>query len=543
LARISQLSSTGEIDPRGRTVCDGLLCALFAIAIATPLGSVIARRSSPKLLAAENRSVSEKPSRPRTWSAALRFPSAYEAWWNDVFGGRETLLRGDAFLQWFVLRRSPAELFFRGRDDWLFYTGDDSRACWLGLRTLSAQRKNAWCKALEERRTAMRGLGIEYLYAIVPNKQTIYPEYLPPSERSTGSTPLEQLVPWMRAHSDAPVLDLRPALFAEKEHDRPEIGDFAYHKLGSHWSARGAWAATRAILETLSQRVPALKPPDRADYVSILRAEPEQDDEVALRLHLQGFLREPSFAFAPKNGTRAEVVHASSESLPRSMEFVRDGEADDVFFLHHDSFGPELRAQLAECVPHLVTRWRYSLPIEEVLIARPRIVVQALTERFLRNDPIPNGGIAPILERAEFEKLSRARTDLDGAAMLAAIRPRAGTDMHLETNGGRTSLWIRTSPENEIVILPETNTPDKVELALRVELTSPERSALSVWYRRVGDGPFDYQRRVVVAIEAGHNDVCFRIPVERLIGSILLRPGFEPGDYRLHAIDARFAPR
>ena len=112
---------------RGRTA-DLVVSILFALFIATPLGAMAARKRAPTTLVAENRNASPKPACPRDWRSAIGFPSAFEAWWNDVFGARETLLHADAFLQWFVMESSPAGLFFRGRNDWLFYTGDDSRA-------------------------------------------------------------------------------------------------------------------------------------------------------------------------------------------------------------------------------------------------------------------------------------------------------------------------------------------------------------------------------------------------------------------------------
>jgi hypothetical protein len=521
-----------------RGACDRVLNVAFALALATPGLWMLARGGSPAILEAENRTAAPLPERPHDWKSAVDYPAAFSAWWDEALGGRDELLRARSMLEWFVFQRSPATLFLRGKREWVFFTGDDSRACWRGLRTLPEKRLDAWCRALEARRDALRSIGIEFLYAIVPSKQTIYPEYLPDSDTRSGSTPLEQLLPWLAAHCDAPVLDLRQALLDEKAHDRPEIGDFAFHRLGTHWSSRGAWAAVRAIVEKLAERFPKMRPPERSEYECILRPEPDQDDQMPVRLRLEGCISEPSYEFAPKAGARARITQSAGGSPPHFMEFECDREGGEVMFLDHDSFGPEFRPHLAEHASRLVAVWRYSLPVEEIVLAHPRIVVQALTERFLINDPIGAGVIALPLERSRFDALPPFRKDLDAAAMLRAIEPRGGTKTRLEDSDGTTDLWIRTEGE-ECVALPEFAVPAGMRLALRVVLTSPKRGAMSLWFRHRGDGRYDHQNRAAVEVREGLDDVCFVIPVDDLVGRLLLRPGMEPGAYRLHALEAR----
>jgi hypothetical protein len=530
-------------ESRSRDVCNGLACVLFALALSAPILSMIARGDSPKTLTAENRNAAPEPALPRDLDSACKYPAQFEAWWSDVFGGREALLRGHALLQWIVFRASPAPAFFPGRDGWFFYTGDDSRAVWRGLREVPASRLRAWCKALETRRDILKQVGVEYLYVISPNKQTIYPEYLPASESGSGSTPREQLLAFAATHSDAPILDLYPALLAEKQHDRPELGDFTFHRLGSHWSSRGAWAAVHAIVARLAEKFAWLHPIERDDCECVLRPDCDRDDDVPARLHLEGVLAEPSFAFREKRGVHARIVRASAEHPPRSMEFATDRKDGEKMMLVHDSFGPEFREQLAEYPPSLTTIWRYSLPIEEILILRPRIVVQEFTERMLIHDPVPTASIAVLFDLALFASLPRGKPDLGPIAALREIQPRSGTEMHFDERGGVTSLVIITKPEKESVVLPEIAVAMGSRLVLRVVLTSPRASAMSVWFRRRGEGHFDNQQRVAVRIEAGRNDVCFAIPVDDLAGSLLLRPGLEPGQYRLHGVDQRILAR
>ena len=117
---------------RRRARWDGMLCATFALAIVMPLAAMIARGASPTILEAENRMTAPKPEAPSDLSSLLTFPGRFDGWWNDVFGGREELVRWHNALGLFVLHTTPNPAYFLGDEGWIFYTGDDSRRCWRG---------------------------------------------------------------------------------------------------------------------------------------------------------------------------------------------------------------------------------------------------------------------------------------------------------------------------------------------------------------------------------------------------------------------------
>src|SRR5262245_58909489 len=110
---------------------------------------------------------------------------------------------------------------------------------------------------LESQRDFLARRGIEYVFAIGPNKESIYPEQVPPRYNRVGPTRMDQLVAHLEAHSDFRILDLRPALRRARADDRPDV--HLYFELGTHWNGRGARAAAREMQRRLGELFPAVR--------------------------------------------------------------------------------------------------------------------------------------------------------------------------------------------------------------------------------------------------------------------------------------------
>ena len=177
------------------------------------------------------------------------YPRRFEAFVNDRFGLRGALLRGRAAIAWYGLRTSPTDKLVRGRADWVFYTADESLEVHCGVRPLSPGALDAWTRMLRLRSQWLAGLGIEFVFALVPNKSHIYPEFMPRRLGPPRRTRLDQWVDHLRAVSELRILDLRAPLRAAKRDDRPALDDWGYARLGTHWSERGAFAGYRALMD------------------------------------------------------------------------------------------------------------------------------------------------------------------------------------------------------------------------------------------------------------------------------------------------------
>jgi hypothetical protein len=201
-----------------------------------------------------------------------KWPAAFEAWLVDHFPMRTRVV------QWYGLVRhrwmgEPSSLVVPGREDWLFYTGENTVPDLLGRDRLSEEELGRWQAAMEGRRAWWRERGAEFLVVVVPNKSTVYPEKLPAFLRSQARPgKLDQVTAHLREKkSPVAVLDLREPLRAAKAKGT------VYWPTDSHWNAEGLQAGAEAILGKLREMQVPLRARDEAAWSKIEQVQREGD--------------------------------------------------------------------------------------------------------------------------------------------------------------------------------------------------------------------------------------------------------------------------
>lgn len=171
----------------------------------------------------ENRELAKEPELKAELSALRRFPKDCESFIGDHLGFRCSLIRLNNILRVNLLGVSPVPSVVMGRDSWLFYRSEVfpdgftfNDHC--GLIPLSETELDALRERIEWNHELFSRNGIFYIVVIVPNKNTIYGEFLPESiVRNGNPTRLEQFSEYMRNHSRVKVMDLRRALLNAKK--------------------------------------------------------------------------------------------------------------------------------------------------------------------------------------------------------------------------------------------------------------------------------------------------------------------------------------
>jgi hypothetical protein len=188
---------------------------------------------------AEQRALAPPPALPATLSAWFAFPRQAEAFLNDHFGLRDTLIGADAFVRHALLRSGNANVLI-GRDGWLFFRGDDMIEQSAGIVL-----RNDWlvptADLITDMRTRLAAIGIPLVMSSPPNSSTIYPEMLPDWARSRGGPTEYDVLMSLLASRGVKMLDLRPVLLSVKAQTP------AYDRLDTHWTPRGALAAFNAM--------------------------------------------------------------------------------------------------------------------------------------------------------------------------------------------------------------------------------------------------------------------------------------------------------
>lgn len=147
----------------------------------------------------------------------------------DHFTLRSELVAAQSELKG-VFGVSSSEDVVMGKDDWLYF--DKTMPDYTGETTLSDLQAKRLHRTADLMAEYVEGQGAEFVLTIVPNKATIYPEYVPyyyPA--ATSPTPLHTINKVLKEEDW--YVDMTAALTAEKDTQ-------LYHKRDSHWNNLGA---------------------------------------------------------------------------------------------------------------------------------------------------------------------------------------------------------------------------------------------------------------------------------------------------------------
>lgn len=513
-----------------RPLVDWITIATFLIAIAAPAADTLVRTDEARGPAPEKRAPAPRPLAPNNLRTLTQYPAQYESFFDDTFGLRDVLVRGHAVVQLFGFGVAPAENVIVGEQGWLFYAGESTVEVYRGLAPLAGPVLEAWRRALEARRDFLRERGIEYLYVIAPNKESIYPEHMPGKFNVLGPTRLDQLAEHLRAHSDVEFLDLRAALLAKKRDDAPE--DWLYGRLGTHWNGRGTYEAYRAIVERLAPRFGARAPFDRADLELIVV--PGHGDTWGTRMYIDDLLPQRVTEYAPPRDPRWKSIDATQWGPGRVARFEMEDPALPRVLLFHDSFGPYLEKLLSRHFSSTVCVWSRSFDASAIELAEPDLVVELFVERSLVMPPPPLPVGVDDSARDAFERSSDVRWKLDRTSATAGLE----TDGATRVERGDACFSIRRGSAADRLFVPRFDTANTRLLVLCAEIDAEQPSTLTVLYLPPGETQYRHRNRSKALLRAGHNRVFLRFDPRRFDGRLCLQTeGVELCDLEIRAVE------
>ena len=484
----------------------------------------------------EFRRPSPKPAPPTSLDAWLAWPAQFEAWYRDSFALRAALIRLHNVAKLELFGVSPTSEIVAGPAHWLYTTRDDAVGVFRGADPLSPRELELWKTILAERRAWCAQRHIAYVFAIAPNKETIYPERFPPRFDVVGPTRREQLVAYVARNSDFPLLDLTDAMRAAKRACAPEP---VYFPLGTHWNERGAPYAYEALMARVHELVPAVAPRALAEF----RYFPTdlQDDSWAGRLYMEDLLVQRNFEcdFEPRHFSRAywedirvrKVVDVTTDipgsQLPRAVVF-------------HDSMGEKLRPLLAEHFSHCAFRWVSNFDTDVIEAERPDVVIQVFVERALAAFSLSTSPMdTPQRLAGEFEASQRVL--LRSGEALASLEPVSTAKASISI--AREGDALRVSYGGGQLLLPELAVPDGTWPVLRIELDAPQPTQLLLEFLTHRFPSYSrLARGVQRALQPGRNVVYVKLRVPDLTGRLRLQPGLAAGDYLIRSLEVRAVP-
>jgi len=354
------------------------LIAMFIAVIGLPLAGKLLPVEGAFALT-ENRRPAPLPTiqigGPGWGYSIVSFPRRFERYWNDSFAFRWYLIRAHSLVK-LALGVSPSPKALVGRDGYLFYAAEQSVDYFRHVKPFTPEEVAHWREDLEARRAWLAERGIRYLVVVAPNKETIYPEFMPEALRPVrAESRLDQLLADLRLHdSKVDIVDLREPLRQAKHSER------VYHKTDTHWNDAGALVASVEILSRVKEWFPAINP---APAPGALVTRNGAGGDLARILALEDRFPEERIdwmASVPARARQAQVADSRSGDIT-AMECV--GCDGPRVVMNQDSFNTNLAPLLAEHFSRivLVDGGRLDRPLIER--EKPALVIQEFVERAL----------------------------------------------------------------------------------------------------------------------------------------------------------------
>jgi alginate O-acetyltransferase complex protein AlgJ len=279
---------------------------------------------------------------------------------RDAFPARQTLTAA-YFRARYLFFGTMHDSVEPGLDGWLFFRwdaagGHSNFQDVQGLNRASAAEQRKWSVFALARAAKTAAQKTVFLTLVPPNKETIYPEFLPPKLRDhvATTTRLDDYISTMNEAVPNLVLDLRPSLRASKASGQ------VFERTDAHWTEFGAYTAYRAVVNDLQRDFPAIKP---VPETSFIRRDYLFSGDLVRMAWLEGLIVEQSPRLVPIQTFPAILAGGDTVLGPHACELVWPDQSPRVIIttcpdqslpaavVFHDSF-------MARMVPYLAQHFR-----------------------------------------------------------------------------------------------------------------------------------------------------------------------------------------
>jgi hypothetical protein len=228
-------------------------------------------------------------------------------------------------------------------------------------------------------------MGVTWLFLVVPDKESVYPEHLPRRIRPSERRPIHDFMELARS-VQAPAIYLLEDLRAAKA-----MGGL-YSRTDTHWNDRGAYVAYRRLCSELVRRGVRVPAVDEATLRWSEQAAPGDLGRKWYPAPIHGSVVRAEFTERRGRLRFDNQVHNHG----RVMIFEQDELVGPSCVVFGESFAEQMLSFLKETFRRLVFV-HTSMLVEEVLEREaPDVVLSLPVERFLLRVPDDRDGLARL---------------------------------------------------------------------------------------------------------------------------------------------------
>lgn len=190
----------------------------------------------------------------------LNFFTQINDYFSDSFAFRLEMVQLNELIYTSALKHSTNEQVIFGKSGWLFF--HETIADYTGMTALSDGQVERIATVLSLQCEYLESKGIQYIFTVAPNKNTIYPQFMPNRFiKFTSTAILDKLANAIT--SQVHYSDLKQTLSSENTHK------YLYHKTDTHWNDLGARVAANSIMQDIKNLLPGFDFNDSMDAATV----------------------------------------------------------------------------------------------------------------------------------------------------------------------------------------------------------------------------------------------------------------------------------
>jgi len=280
---------------------------------------------------------------------------------SDNFYLRQDMITAWSALNVQTFRSSITEDVVLGRDGWLYF--GDTLPDYTGTAPMSGREAFSAARNLALVSEYCESRGAQFLFTIAPNKNSLYPDYMPGLSRTSAASNAELLAVMLEREGVA-YLDCFQLFRAQEE--------TLYFKTDSHWNSKGAALAADAVNEALGRSSGYFEGP--------FAPEENHKGDLYGMLYPAGEGMEADQVYGEPLDFEYDIPIRSAENLT----IMTHGGGEGSLLMFRDSFGNLLYPYLADSFGAAL--FSRSMPYRLDLVAQREadFVVAELVERNLR---------------------------------------------------------------------------------------------------------------------------------------------------------------
>lgn len=456
--------------------------ALCAIVIILPFVGVL---WAPTMKTTENRTLAEMPALEEDGKPNLNIMGDLGSYFEDHFAYRNELVTANAKLR-ALLGTSSTDSAILGDDGWLFYGG--TTPDYLGTGRLTSQEAENLAFDFSLVQGYCESVGANFALAIVPNKNSIYPEKMPfyfgkAAEGSVFDELNDKLDSEGVHHADL------YSLLSESKAASPD--EELYYRLDTHWNQQGALEACEELMDVLGRE-------DAAKSLSNIGNDGDTEShtgDLSEMLYPADAQSEQAPSYA--DGLSYQISEGANEIDTEASAWIEaTGEGSGTLYMFRDSFAQNMIPFLAS--EYATSFFDWYVPFDYTKI-EGREVTDVVVEKAERSlgDLAENPGIMPApsftLSANEVSAIAKAE-DADGCV------PSTHKDGSLVVIEGELPHNMRFSDLDDFFIMISGESQSACYVPFRVTANGNSSAYRAYIYDK------DYEGAVSISVLAQHGD-------------------------------------